>query len=152
MVSTSNTDESDEQAIRNLKYQYCWAMDNNDVQELRTLFTADASMSAQKFSADEPHLDVTGFDELEEMMRERREEWDRTFSQHRVHNPVIRVDGDDATGNWYMTAINLFTDGRLEFEFGQYLETYRRVDDTWKIADFHVEFMELDPSLDDLRR
>lgn len=137
----------DYRAIMELKYRYCWAVDANDVDAFATLFTEDGVLSARRFSEPEPYLRREGRDELRELVRERQETLNRTLGQHRPYNPIITIDGDDAEGKWYMTAIAKEGDGTFEFEFGEYHETYRRVDGDWKIADSLVQYLEVEPEL-----
>lgn len=137
----------DYRAIVDLKYRYCWRIDKNDVDGFASLFTDDALLTAQKVGEAEPYLRREGQEELRELVRERQETLNRSLGQHRPYNPIISLDGDDATGQWYMTSVAKEDDGTFEFEFGEYHETYRRVDGNWKIDSCAVEYMEIQPEL-----
>jgi hypothetical protein len=58
-----------------------------------------------------------------------------SFCQHFVHNSVIDVDGDRATGRWYFEAptTNAVTK-KAQWMAGRYIEEYVRVDGVWKFS------------------
>ncbi len=58
-----------------------------------------------------------------------------SFCMHMLHNPVIEVDGDRATGRWYFEAptTNAVT-GKPQWMAGRYLEEYRREGGVWKFS------------------
>ncbi len=63
-----------------------------------------------------------------------------SYSQHRVCNDVIEIDGDTATGRWYVDCPVVFRDGNPTgnsgpgFIGGRYEERYRREGGVWKFA------------------
>lgn len=52
---------------------------------------------------------------------------------HMFHNPVIDVDGDAATGEWYFEAALTDHEGTAYWAQGRYDEEYQRFGDEWKI-------------------
>lgn len=137
----------EKQAIADVKYEYCWAIDNNDPDAFIDVFTEDGVLTARKYADSDPYLRAEGHDELRSLVHKRIETHDRQLGQHRPHNPVITLDGDVASGKWYMTSIAVNAGGDVEFEFGEYHETYRRFDSGWKIASSAVEYLEVEPAL-----
>jgi hypothetical protein len=137
----------DYRALLELKYRYCWCVDTDDVEGFADVFTDDAVLTARYFHEEEPYLRREGRDELRTLVRERQETLNRSLGQHRPYNPLISIEGDEARGKWYMTAIAKEGDGRFEFEFGEYHERYRRVDGDWKITRCAVEYLEMAPEL-----
>jgi ketosteroid isomerase-like protein len=133
--------------ILDLKYRYCWAIDENDVSTFVSLFTEDAILTASHIGESEPYMRCEGREELRALVHQRQEELDRSLGQHRPYNPIIDVDEDEATGKWYFTSVAREGDGTVEFEFGEYHEVYRRVDGQWLLAECHIEYMEIEPEL-----
>lgn len=123
----------DELAIRRLKHEYCQTVDAGDYETWVELFTPDG-LFAQ--AGEEP---VSGRAELCSMIRD---EFDDAFAEtaHVTTNPVIEIDGDVASGRWYITFVYETTDGRVGWNQGVYDDTYRRVDGEWRIAESTVDF------------
>ena len=69
-----------------------------------------------------------------------------SFCQHFVHNSVIDVDGDRATGRWYFEAptTNSAT-GKAQWMAGRYIEAYRRVDGVWKFSSIATKWSYVAP-------
>src|SRR5215218_9831772 len=87
-----------EDEIRELKHEYCWAYDAGDLSRLMHLFTDDAVCELGPFGT------WRGREEIERGYRDQmvasRVPGGRL---HSVSNPLITVDGDTATGRWYLT-------------------------------------------------
>ena len=69
-----------------------------------------------------------------------------SFCMHMVHNAIIEVDGDRATGRWYYEAPT--TDAasdRAQWMAGTYLEEYVREDDEWKFASIKTQWKYISP-------
>lgn len=133
--------------ILDLKYRYCWAIDRDEVEALVSTFTEDGVLSVKRFEEPEPYLRREGREELRELVRRRQDDLDRTLLQHRPYNPLIDVDGDIASGRWYFTRVAKKADGTVEFEFGEYHDSYRRVDGAWQIEHCSIEYLEVVPEL-----
>ncbi len=69
-----------------------------------------------------------------------------SFCQHFVHNSVIDVEGDRATGRWYFEAptTNAATN-KAQWMAGRYIEEYARVDGAWKFAFIATEWSYIAP-------
>jgi ketosteroid isomerase-like protein len=64
-----------------------------------------------------------------------------SFCMHMVHNSVIEVEGDRATGRWYFEAptTNAMT-RKAQWMAGRYVEEYVREDGRWKFASIKTEW------------
>ena len=118
---------SDRTELLELKYRYCYATDNADVEALLDVFTENGYFDIGIYGTG------SGHDDLREYM-----EW---FAEnkpgiraHNVVNPIIDIDGDRATGKWYYFVLYETPDGQLEMGHGYYDDEYRRVDGTWKTS------------------
>ncbi|MBD2859865.1 nuclear transport factor 2 family protein [Spongiibacter sp. KMU-158] len=144
----------DKEAIRTIKhYNYCHCID-------RTVAGEGAAIDELlPLLADDIVADFTGLP-----LMQGREEVSNFFAhgvpaflsycQHRVTNDVIRVDGDNATGLWYIDCPAVFREGNPTgkvgsgFIGGRYEEEYRREGGIWKLAkitallDIESEFQE----------
>ena len=81
--------------IRLLKARYAAACDSNyDADAIADLFTEDAIWDGGKFGKAE------GRENIRRFFRRAREVF--SFAIHNVMNPRIDVDGDRATGQWYL--------------------------------------------------
>jgi hypothetical protein len=59
---------------------------------------------------------------------------------HAVTNPRILIEGDEATGTWYLLdCVTHGQDNPLKV-LGVYDETYRRVDGTWRMSSMTLRF------------
>jgi hypothetical protein len=65
---------------------------------------------------------------------------------HGLSNPIIEIDGDRATGQWYLhQPMVLKESGACYWLCAQYRDTYRRTDDGWKIEALTIEVRALSP-------
>ena len=119
----------DAEAIRALKYRYAALCDSGyPADELAALFNDDAVWHGEPFGRYEGREAIRAFfaDTLD-MLR---------FAVHYLTNPVIEVDGDAATGSWYLwePAVARPT-GQAYWLMAGYSDRYRREADGWKFAD-----------------
>jgi len=134
------------EAIKDVKARYCRFLDTKDWAGFANLFTADATMDVREDTGLDP---VTG---LEAIVAQVRFAVDHASSSHQVHTPEVELTGPDAArAVWAMRDRVVWRPGRSPIEgvgsitgYGQYHETYRRVDGEWKIASlrlsrFHVD-------------
>jgi uncharacterized protein (TIGR02246 family) len=116
----------DIEAIKQLKYRYADACDRGyDADTLADLFTLDAIWEG----------DLFGRYEGREAIREffRGVSANIPFAVHYMTNPIIRVDGDEATGEWYLFQTTTFAQNNTPIlGSARYADQYRRVDGTWK--------------------
>lgn len=116
--------------IKQLKARYFRFLDTADIDGLQSVFTDDAYAH---FNSPEYDFELNGWAALETFYR--RAFTADSFGMHNGHHPEITVDGDSATGIWYLQDIfvNL---KRNETVMGSalYRDEYRKVDGEWKIA------------------
>lgn len=69
-----------------------------------------------------------------------------SFCIHMVHNPIIDVHGDRATGQWYYEAPTTdVATGAAQWMMGIYLEEYVRRDGRWKFASIRTKWKYISP-------
>ncbi len=69
-----------------------------------------------------------------------------TFSMHMVHDPIIEVKGDRATGKWYYEAPTTdVTTGKAQWMAGMYEEEYVREKGEWKFASIRTKWNYITP-------
>jgi uncharacterized protein (TIGR02246 family) len=122
---------ADVQAIQRLKYDYCFAIDGGDYETWVSLFTEDGRFVRASGETFEGHDEIGTF---------ATEVFDAAFehSAHVVTNPVVDVDGDAATGRWYLLLFYRRTDGGEGCTQARYDDEYRRVDGEWRVAESTV--------------
>jgi hypothetical protein len=134
---------SDEVEIERLKYRYIRLLDTKQWDEFAGCFTADAT-------GDYNGLAFDSRDALVDYMRANL--GPEIITMHHVHHPEIEVDGDLATGRWYLHDRVLAQAFRLGLEGAAFYEDrYVRTADGWRIA--HTGYRrtyELTWSLDDV--
>ncbi len=117
----------DIEAIKKLKARYCaYCDDNYDADGLASLFTEEAIWDGGE---------VLGRNEGREAIRQFFQSSSRRlpFAIHHVMNPTIDVQGDTATGQWYLfQPCTLARGNRAAFLAARYNETYVRLDGEWK--------------------
>ena len=117
--------------IYQLKSAYGVHYDSPDFEALIDLFTDDAVFDAG------PYGTWRGKDELRAGFLENIGAPDNNFpTLHSFLNPVISIDGDEATGTWYLLDFALTGGPELPAlrATGVYDERYRREDGRWRIA------------------
>jgi len=126
--------------IERLKASYCHLVDSRSWKELEALFTQDAVCDYGFFGHYEGRDQVVhGF--FEEVVAAAS-----SFMAHMVHNPVIDLADDTATGKWYLTAQTTNQpSGRAVWVMGIYRDRFRRVEGHWRIASIEFEFKYFTP-------
>jgi hypothetical protein len=130
------------QAIHELGMAYCRAVDRGDETLLRSLFHSDANIVSGVING--------GIDEFAPaIVGLIRGHLKSSF--HSVANEWVRVSGDTAVGESYVTAFTLAGEGPGAMQTisgGRYLDRYDRRDGTWKIAErvFVMDFNINQPS------
>lgn len=134
----------DIEAIRKLKARYCAACDDDhNPVTLATLFAEDASWEASSMGRAE------GRQAIAELLGSVGTSGRIRRSAHNVFNPIIEVDGDQATGAWRL--IMLYTENlegggaRYQRIIGTYDERYVRVDGEWLFKSLYCQVEESAP-------
>ena len=114
-------------AIKNLKYRYLRALDTKDWDAFADTLTKDVTGNYGE------SLQFGDRDELVEYMR--TNVGPAVITEHRVDHPEIDVDGDEASGRWYLQDRVIVPD----FSFmligaAFYADRYRRTPDGWRIS------------------
>ncbi len=137
----------EKQAISELVFAYSRAVDRHDFNLLRTLYTQDGiDDHGGIFCGPAPAF----VDWLETAMKD-------VDTSHSVHNHVIKVHGDTAEGEVYVTAYNRIPDGERAFkEFIQglrYIDQYRKTAGRWQfvLRTVVVDWAQLRPALWDFQ-
>jgi hypothetical protein len=114
------------EAIKQLKYRYWRTLDTKQWDEFATCFTTDATADYG------PKLVFTGRDAIVDFMRTAM--GPGLISMHHGHHPEITLDGDRATGIWYLQD-QVFVPEHSFALMGAalYADRYVRVGDTWLI-------------------
>jgi SnoaL-like domain len=117
--------------IKQVKYRYLRALDTKDWEAFAGTLTEDVAGDYGE-SLGEDHR-FTDRDGLVEFMRTSL--GPEIVTEHRVSHPEITVDGDEASGTWYLQDRVIVAD----FNFmligaAFYRDRYRRTPDGWKIS------------------
>jgi SnoaL-like domain len=116
----------DIEAIKKLKARYCSVCDNDhNPDDIVTLFAADGIWEGTDIGAHKGHAAIR---KLFEGFRDRI-----SFSQHNVMNPIIEVNGDRATGQWYFLGpFTMRKRNNAVWLAARYEEDYVKVNGEWK--------------------
>lgn len=117
----------DRLALQELAARYARAVDRREYPAFAALFTADGVLCG-------PGYAMSGRAEIERGIAG-IEQYEAT--QHCVHQQLVDVRGDTATGETYCVARHVYTrDGvRRKLDWGvRYQDEYRREADAWRIA------------------
>jgi len=135
----------DVEAIKRLKATYCYLCDAglDDVRnrdELISHFTSNARLDfgygPESMFQDREGLEIF-FSAVPVSV---------SFCMHMVHNPIIEVNGDKATGRWYFEAPTTdHATGKAQWMAGTYFEEYVREKGEWKIDSIRVDWKYIAP-------
>ncbi|WP_340589070.1 nuclear transport factor 2 family protein [Erythrobacter alti] len=119
--------------IANLKATYCLAADSStsDADAARAKF---ADLFVDDFVGDYGFRMLNGPQEITDFMIEAiggGSEW----MIHALGSPLIKVDGDTATGDWTIQVESRRREGQgLMTVVGRYSDTFRKTSDGWRFA------------------
>lgn len=122
----------DIEAIKQLKYEYALrcdrAINEKDPEPFFEVFTEDAIWDVGAFGRYEGKTAIraVAFEVLSKQIK---------FTYHFFTNPLLEVNGDEATGKWYLWAVYTMADGQDMVLVGYEDEKYRKVDGKWLIAE-----------------
>lgn len=115
----------DIEAIRKLKARYCLAVDVRDEEGFVSLFTEDAVWDGGSIGRYEGREAIRGFF--------RAIPQTLAFALHYVMNPIITVQGERATGTWYLLEpCTTVKDNQAVWGAARYEEEYVKVGGAWK--------------------
>ena len=123
----------DIEAIKKLKARYCAYNDPDyDADGIASLFTVDGVWEGGDIGRYE------GREAIRTFYREvAPKTW--TFTVHMVMNPIIEVQGDKATGSWYVLHPCTLAEGnQAAWLAGRYEEEYTKFEGEWKIKHLKV--------------
>jgi len=113
-------------AIEQLKYRYTRCLDLKNWDEFAATLTDDVAASYGTLS-------FSGRDAVVDFMRTSL--GPAIITVHHVHHPELTVDGDHATGIWYLQDTVLITEQRMLLRGAAfYDDEYVRTDAGWRIA------------------
>jgi hypothetical protein len=117
--------------IKRVKYRYLRALDTKHWADYADTMTDDVVGDYGSSLGEEHHF--TDRNSLVEYMRTSLP--DSVVTEHRVTHPEITIDGDEASGIWYLQDRVIV----IEFDFmligaAFYHDEYRRTPDGWKIS------------------
>jgi hypothetical protein len=119
----------DVQAIAELKAAYCnaadggWNRPTHDSDRVASLFVEDGVWESGKSGRGEGRAGIKAlFDTFKPA----------PFAFHRVSNPIIRVEGDRATGEWHALVAITFADGKALWIGGIYDDEFVRTPAGWR--------------------
>ena len=120
----------DIEAIKQLKARYCAYCDANyDADGIASLFTDDAVWEGEGFGRCEGREAIRTFFRASPSRM--------PFAIHHVMNPIIEVQGDSATGQWYL--FQPCTRGtQAAWLAARYEERYVRLEGAWKFQHLTV--------------
>lgn len=123
----------DREAIRDLPRRYCHYVWKKDVTAIVGLFTDDGEFDAGRA---QPAAKGT-----QALLKAYRQGLDELDPHPFIHNHVIELDGERATGTCYLD-LRATQNGRSLIAAGHYDDVYVKVDGRWKFRSrtFHAHF------------
>ncbi len=122
----------DIEAIKQLKARYCDICDDDhNPDRIASVFAADGIWESPDFGKANGHAEIIElFEGFKAMFN---------FSQHNLMNPIIEVNGDTATAQWYMLGPWNFTeDGRKQWFALRYNDDYVKQNGEWLYSHLRV--------------
>lgn len=123
MSNTPITSENDE--IRALVHRYCDAITHGDERQWIETWTDDGVWNIGRG-------DIVGRDSLVAAYRKAMGLFDHVVQL--THNGTASIDGDNATGRWYITEHGRSLKGTLFFYICHYDDQYRKTETGWRFA------------------
>ena len=122
----------DIEAIKQLKAHYCEICDDDhNPARVTGLFVKDGIWESADFGK------AQGHDAIRDLFSNFRKMF--TFSQHNIMNPRITVNGDRATGIWYIMGPWTYTENNEEKWLAlRYDDDYVKVNGEWKYQHLRV--------------
>lgn len=116
--------------IKQLKARYFRFLDTRNLEGLQSVFTNDATAS---FIGGDYDFQLIGWEQLEAFYK--KSFTGQNFGMHNGHHPEICVDGDTATGIWYLQDIFVSLEHNVTIMGSAlYDDEYRLEKGQWRIA------------------
>jgi ketosteroid isomerase-like protein len=116
----------DELEIRDLVASFAEIVNDMRPGDMRQVFTADAEFVIRGWT------ELTGPDQIVGFLTGVIGHWDMIFQA--VGSGRIKIDGDTATGTWYVTEYGRYRDGNETFLGGKYTDAYVRTEAGWRFG------------------
>ncbi len=122
----------DIEAIKQLKARYCEICDDtHNPNRIAAVFAEDGIWEGGEFGQ------AKGHQAIRDLFSGFRQQF--SFSQHNITNPVIQIDGERATGIWYIMGPWTFTENNKEIWMSaRYDDDYVKIDGVWKYQHLRV--------------
>ena len=122
--------------IQALKSQFFYFDDDEDINGIISLFTEDAVVNVGTG-------ELVGKKAIREFFEGSYAA--TSMTRHMVTNPLIKVNGNNAMGKWYMLAFVTYATEPEKLLMGQgtWEDTFKKVNGEWKInvTRYHMNFM-----------
>jgi hypothetical protein len=121
----------DIEAIKQLKARYCEICDDaHNPDRITSVFAEDGIWESADFGVARGHAEIRKlFQKFQQLIE---------FSQHNVMNPIIEVNGDRATGEWYFIGPFTFRGGKARWLALQYKDDYVKRNGRWKYQHLRI--------------
>ena len=129
----------DIEALRQLKYRYCRAADDNyDGELVASLVTEDGIWDGGTFGRFQGCAEIAArFNDSKDVF---------AYVSHQVGNPDIVVDGDRAICDWYLLLTKISKAGDRSMLFaGTYRDICVRTAESWRFKELHLKLQPLPP-------
>jgi SnoaL-like domain len=115
--------------IKQLKARYFRFLDTGDLEGLKTVFTEDAEAY---FKGGDYEFSLKGWSQLRDFYQQSFTP--TKFGMHHGHHPEITVNGDHATGIWYLQDIFINLENSTTLQGSAlYDDKYIKVSGEWKL-------------------
>jgi len=126
----------DIESIKQLRYTFAWCLETSQPDKLADLFTQDGVIEVG------PWGKMEGQDAIRRGYGKAYRHGEQFTAVHAVTNPRIFVNGDTATGTWYLLDCTLREKDSQPLQIvGLYDEDYRKRDGEWRISRLHLKFL-----------
>jgi ketosteroid isomerase-like protein len=126
----------DMESIKQLRYSFAWYLETSRPDDLADLFTEDGLVEVGPWGR------MEGQEAIRKGYGRAYRHGNQFGAIHAVTNPRIFVNGDTATGTWYLLDCSLESKDLPPLQIiGIYDEAYRKVNGDWRISKLHLKFL-----------